>query len=157
LADKFDHLIISTGMHTIREIEQAINFLQKENINATLLHTVSIYPTPLTKAYMHKFLWLKEHYPKVGYSNHVPSVEPVKFAILHNATFIEVHMKLGFYGPGRTTDFDLNINEVEEIVKYRNILQEMLGDIKNLNDKDFLYDEEKTARKRFIGRWGNNR
>jgi sialic acid synthase SpsE len=157
LAEKFDHLIISTGMHSVRDIKRAIDFLIKNKINATLLHSVSMYPTPLNKAFMHKFLWLKDNFPRVGYSNHVPDVEPVKFAMAHGAQIVEVHMKLGKYGPGRATDWDLSIEQAEEIVNYRKLLQKMLGKEKDLNNEDFLYEEEVDAAKKFVGRWGDNK
>jgi N,N'-diacetyllegionaminate synthase len=156
LAEKFGHLIISTGMHSVRDIKRAIDFLTKNKINATLLHSVSMYPTPLNKAFMYKFLWLKDNFPKVGYSNHVPNVEPVKFAMAHGAQIVEVHMKLGNYGPGRAAEWDLSTEQVEELVGYRNILEQMLGKAKDLEKEDFLYEEEVKAAKRFVGRWGNN-
>lgn len=157
LAGNFDHLIISTGMHSVAEIKKAISFLTAGGINATLLHSVSIYPTPLDKAFMSKFVWLKDNFARVGYSNHTPDVEPVKFAMAHGAQIVEVHMKLGRYGPGRAADWDLGVEQVEDIVKYRNILRSMLGKKKDLNNEDFLYEEEMHAAKRFIGRWGQNR
>ncbi len=157
LAGEFSHLIISTGMHTVREIKKAIDFLLNNKINATLLHSVSMYPTPLNKAFMHKFLWLKDNFPKVGYSNHVPDTEPVRFSMAHGALIVEVHMKLGKYGPGRAMDWDLAVEQVEDIVKYRNILRTMLGNKNNLNDENFLYEEEACAAKRFVGRWGENK
>lgn len=155
-AGVFDHLVISTGMHTIREIKKAIDFLLSNKINATLLHSVSMYPTPLKKAFMYKFLWLKDNFPKVGYSNHVLDVEPVRFSMAHGAQLVEVHMKLGRYGPGRAASWDLSIDQVEEIVKYRSLLRNMLGKKKALENKDFLYEEEVSAVKRFVGRWGRN-
>jgi N,N'-diacetyllegionaminate synthase len=157
LAEKFDHLIISAGMHSVRDTKRAIDFLIKNKINATLLHSVSMYPTPLNKAFMHKFLWLKDKYPKVGYSNHVPNIEPVRFAMAHGAQIVEVHMKLGKHGPGRAADWDLSTEQVEELVGYRNILDQMLGKEKDLDNEDFLYEEEVKAAKRFVGRWGNNK
>ena len=157
LAEKFDHLIISTGMHTVGEIKRAIDFLNNNKINATLLHSVSMYPTPLNKAFMRKFLWLKDNFPKAGYSNHAPDAEPARFSMAHGAQIVEVHMKLGRYGPGRSADWDLSIEQVEEIVRYRNVLQKMLGKKKDLKNEDFLYEEEVNAAKRFVGRWGNNK
>ena len=157
LAENFDHLIISTGMHTVRDIKKAIALLLNNKINATLLHSVSIYPTPLNKSFMYKFLWIKDNFPRVGYSNHVPDTEPVKFSMAHGAQIVEVHMKLGRYGPGRTANWDLTVEQVEDIIRYKNILRSMLGKKKDLNNEDFLYDEEINAAKRFVGRWGNNK
>jgi sialic acid synthase SpsE len=116
-----------------------------------------MYPTPLNKAFMHKFLWLKDNFPKVGYSNHVPDTEPAKFSIAHGAEIVEVHMKLGKYGPGRAADWDLSVEQVEDIVKYRNVLRTILGNDENLNNEDFMYEQEAQAAKRFIGRWGDNK
>jgi len=85
LGQCFKHLIISTGMHTRKEIKNAIDFLLKNKINATLLHAISIYPTPANKSFMHKFLWLKDNFPRVGYSHHAVVIKPLEFAIAHGA------------------------------------------------------------------------
>lgn len=156
LSEKFGHLIISAGMHTVSELESAIQFLEREKINATLLHSVSLYPTPIDKAWMNKFLWLREHYPRVGYSNHVADVDVVKFAMDNNAEIVEVHMKLGENGSGRASDWDLLPEEVEEIVKYREKLTAMSGPSIECNE-DWLDGGEAQAAKRFIGRWGDNK
>ena len=113
--------------------------------------------TRLNKSFMYKFLWIKDNFPRVGYSNHVPDTEPVKFSMAHGAQIVEVHMKLGRYGPGRTANWDLTVEQVEDIIRYKNILRSMLGKKKDLNNEDFLYDDEINAAKRFVGRWGNNK
>ena len=157
LAESFEHIIISTGMHSIKDIRKAIAFLIKNNINATLLHTVSLYPVPIEKSFMYKFLWLKDNYSKVGYSNHVSSIEPIKFAMANGAEIIEAHMKLGDSGPGRVTAWDISSKEFVDIIEYRDTLNKILGDPKWLGKEDFLFTEEFGAQKRFIGRWGDNR
>ncbi len=126
------------------------------NSGTSLLHSVSLYPTPIEKARMNKFLWLREHYPRVGYSNHVADVDVVKFAMDNNAEIIEVHMKLGGNGPGRASDWDLLPEEVEEIVEYREKLTTMSGPSIEGNE-DWLDEGEAKAAKRFIGRWGDNK
>ncbi|MBN1897479.1 MAG: N-acetylneuraminate synthase family protein [Spirochaetes bacterium] len=156
LARHFDHLIISVGMHTINEIKKCIHFLEKNHIHATLLHATSLYPTPLEKAWMHKFLWLKENYARVGYSNHVNDVDVVKFSMDHGASIIETHLKLGENGPGRAKPWDLLPCQLKEIVQYRDKLAVMLGkEIKK--NENWLDEEESQANKRFVGRWGDNR
>ncbi len=157
LADRFSHLIISTGMHSVGQIKGAIDFLLRNGVNATLLHSVSMYPTPLSRAYMYKFLWLKDNFPKVGYSNHVPETEPVRFSIANGARIAEVHMKLGIYGPGRAMEWDFSVEQVEEIVRYRNVLRRMLGKKKDVQNQDFLFEEEVNAANRCVGRWGDKR
>ncbi len=157
LAQHFKHLIISVGMHTLKEIKKVIEFLTRNKIKATLLHTTSLYPSSLDKAFMYKFLWLKDNYPRVGFSNHIPGIETIKFAMAHGAQIVEAHMKLGKLGPGRASPWDILPEEFEQIYRYREELSSMLGEKDLIKNTNFLFPEEKDARKRFIGRWGNNR
>ena len=155
LALKFEHLIISTGMHTVNEISKNIEFLKNKNINATLLHSISLYPTPLDQSWMNKFLWLCDNYDKVGYSNHTADIDVIKFAMDNGAKLVEVHMKLGENGPGRASAWDLLPSELEEIVMYRDKLSKMRG-LEVQGNENWLSESEIAAKKRFIGRWGNN-
>lgn len=157
LNQHFKQFIISTGMHSKKEIKMAIDFLLKSGINATLLHAVSIYPTPIDKTFMCKFLWLKDNFPNVGYSHHCSYIEPLKFAMAHGAKIIEAHMKLGESGLGRAMSWDILPGDFENLVRYRDTLNRLLGREEWLNREEFLLPEEKVARKRFIGRWGNNK
>jgi len=157
LAGRFKHLIISTGMHNKKEIKTAIDFLLTNKINATLLHAVSLYPTPTDKAFISKFLWLKDNFPHIGYSHHMVDIEPVKFAMANGAEIVEAHMKLGENGPGRAAPWDILPSDFETLVKYRDSLNQILGDKKWLDEEEFLFSEEAGARERFIGRWGNNK
>ncbi len=158
LAGSFRYLIISTGMHNIAEIKRAIDFLRKNKINATLLHAVSIYPTPIDKVFMYKFLWLRDNFPKAGYSNHTPELEALSFAVNNGASVVEAHIKLSNDGPGRVTPWDILPQDFRKIkqLKYNNITEKMLGSKEWLKDENFLFPEEIAARKKFIGRWGRN-
>ena len=153
LAKNFSHLIISTGMHTLSEIEKAIKFINDNKVNVTLLHSVSLYPTPLDKAWMDKFLWLKTIYPKVGYSDHTVGIEVVKFAMANQALIIEKHFKLGEDGPGRACSWDATPGEITNLVDYRNKLISMSEPEINDSLNSWLDQEEIKSRKRFLNRW----
>lgn len=157
LSEHFKHLIISVGMHNRQQIKSAIQFLLKNKINATLLHAVSVYPTPLDKSFMLKFLWLKDNFPHVGYSHHTSNTEPLKFAIAQGAEIVEAHMKLGKDGPGRAAPWDILPEDFADLVEYRDTLNHILGNQQWLADQQFLFPQEIQAAKRFIGRWGNNK
>lgn len=157
LYEYFKHLIISTGMHSKEEIKTAIDFLLKNKISATLLHAVSLYPTPANKTFMYKFLWLKDNFPHVGYSHHTSDIEPAKFAMAHGAEIVEAHMKLGEHGPGRASSWDILPGDFKALVKYRDSLNQMLGSKEWLDEERFLFSEEAVAKKRFTGRWGDNK
>ena len=66
-------------------------------------------------------------------------------------------MKLGDRWPGRATLFDILPCDFENLVRYRDNLAELLGNSQWMNQDNFLFPEEKKARERFIGRWGDNR
>ena len=55
----------------------------------------------------------------------------------------------------RSTEQDDCI-EIQVLSQFFNILDQMLGKEKDLNNEDFLYEEEVNAAKRFVGRWGSN-
>jgi len=155
-ARHFKRLIISTGMHSRKDIKKAIYFLIQNKINATLLHAVSLYPTPFEKSFMGKFLWLQDNYSSVGYSHHCANIEPAMFALARGATIVEVHVKLGDHGPGRMCPWDISPDQLRTLVVFKDTVKTMLGDLEWLQDETFLFPEEGKAHQRFVGRWGNN-
>ncbi len=157
LSKHFDHLIISVGMHSLKEIKKAITFLKKNKINATLLHTTSQYPTDMGSANMLRFLWLKEKYPSVGFSNHISHVDPSCFAISNGASIIETHFKLADEGKGRAAPWDVSLTDLKRMCEFRNNFEKFMGDPAICLKDDYLTEQDIKARERFIGRWGNNK
>ncbi|MFH2012803.1 MAG: N-acetylneuraminate synthase family protein [Pseudomonadota bacterium] len=149
LKDSFKHLIVSTGMHYKEEVQKAADILKDSNF--TFMHCVSLYPTPPDKTNLEKMQWLKKFTNSVGYSDHTVGTEVVKFAISQGASYIEKHFCLGKYGPGRVMPWDADPYEMEEIVKYAEMANMLLG-----KDTDDLTEDEKSSRQRFIGRFGDN-
>ena len=39
-------MIVSTGMHSLKNVEKTVNFLKRKKANFALLHTTNLYPTP---------------------------------------------------------------------------------------------------------------
>ena len=39
-------LIVSTGMHSLKNVEKTVDFLKEKKANFALLHTTNLYPTP---------------------------------------------------------------------------------------------------------------
>ena len=55
----FDHIIVSTGATFNREIKKTCDILNLANKKFTLLHCVSIYPTPMESANIERINFLK--------------------------------------------------------------------------------------------------
>ncbi len=101
-------LSFSTGMATIEEIDQALDWVTGDaNIPITLLHCNSAYPTPVKDVNLQSMSYLEDRYKdkydpgqvSIGYSDH--SRNPaVIYRAVHNfrATEIEFHMDLDTSG-----------------------------------------------------------
>ena len=70
LADNFEELIISTGASYDNEIEATAKLLNARGTKYTLLHCVTIYPTPLEAMHLNRLAYLRELCPSVGLSDH---------------------------------------------------------------------------------------
>jgi N,N'-diacetyllegionaminate synthase len=91
-------LILSTGLGTVAEIDQAVDWISEEVGQAhlserlVLMHCVSAYPTPIEEANVMSVPFLAHRYGvTVGYSNHVLGLEASLAALAHGASVIEVH------------------------------------------------------------------
>lgn len=91
-------VIVSTGLGTLDEIDQAIAWFTDE-VGASavrdrlhLMHCVTAYPTPIEDANVLAVPFLRDHTGlTVGYSNHVIGLEACFAAIAHGASSVEVH------------------------------------------------------------------
>ena len=91
-------VILSTGLATVAEIDQAIGWARDEigadhlRDRLVLTHCVSAYPTPLDEANVLSVPFLAEHTGlRVGYSNHVGEPEACYAAVALGACLLEVH------------------------------------------------------------------
>lgn len=89
-------LLVSTGMSTLEETDEMVNFLEKySNGNYILLHTNSAYPSPAEELNLRMIKTLKERYHcLVGYSGHEQDLEPTVVATALGAKVIERHVTL---------------------------------------------------------------
>jgi sialic acid synthase SpsE len=109
-------IILSTGMSTEKQIDDAINLLrsQIEFIN----YCVSIYPCPIYKINLTNLIKLSSKYEiAVGFSDHSLSVEVPSLAVRMGACAIEKHFTLdrGAFGPDHKVS--LLPDEFKEMVK----------------------------------------
>lgn len=89
-------VIISTGMASLQEIEQAIeNVIATGNIDLVLMHCVSIYPAPLEKMNLGFIDTLKTNFGfPVGLSDHTESSLAGAVAVSKGVQWIEKHFTL---------------------------------------------------------------
>ena len=90
-------LILSTGMSTIEEVDNAVNTIKKSNnkCNFSLLHCNSSYPAPNEDLNLKCIETLKNRYNcEVGYSGHEFGLTTSIASICMGATIIERHITL---------------------------------------------------------------
>ncbi len=68
LKEHFSHLYISTGATFDEEIAAAAELLDDHSFS--LLHCVTIYPTPLDEMHLARLDYLRQYTPSVGFSDH---------------------------------------------------------------------------------------
>lgn len=114
VADKFDHIYISTGATFDNEIIKTFSILKQSNIaHWTFLHCVTIYPTPLDSLHLSRIQWLKKYSEDVGFSDHTSPTKTDLIgscaAIYLGANVIERHFTV--LDPGKTKDGPVSVNK----------------------------------------------
>jgi len=89
-------LILSTGMSTLGEVEEAVHVLQVAGASQlTLLHCVTEYPAPYAEVNLRAMQTLKSAFGlPVGYSDHTPGIDIAIAAVALGAEVIEKHFTL---------------------------------------------------------------
>jgi N-acetylneuraminate synthase/N,N'-diacetyllegionaminate synthase len=118
--------IMSTGMSTEDEIEQAISVLIKYGLTKnqiSLLHCNTEYPTPMKDVNLMAMLTIKDKFGvNIGYSDHTLGIEVPIAAVALGATIIEKHFTLDRNLPGPDHLASLEPNELKSMVQaIRNI------------------------------------
>ena len=149
LKEHFNEVILSTGMATETEIEQAVDVLVGTKL--TLLHCVSLYPTPAANANLARMDWLRKFTPQVGYSDHTMGTAAGKVAIARGAVYLEKHFTLDrILGPSHA--FCATPDEIRELAEWTRAVEELNGEA-----NPELTKNEADNRAFFVGRWGDNR
>lgn len=119
-------IIISTGMSTLEEVEDAISVLMEngtERKKITVLHCNTEYPTPMQDVNLRAMLTLKQRLDiKIGYSDHTLGIEVPVAAVALGAQIIEKHFTLDRNMEGPDHLASLEPDELKAMVKaIRNI------------------------------------
>lgn len=126
------NIILSIGMATLLEIQNALNVLtsngtQREKI--TILHCNSEYPTPFEDVNLKAMQTLKETFDlPVGYSDHTLGINVPIAAVAMGACVIEKHFTLDKTMQGPDHQASLDINELKAMVKSIRDMEKALGD-----------------------------
>ena len=121
-------MIISTGMSTIEEVDNAVNIILKNGKKPCILHSNSCYPAPVEDLNLSLIPFLKERYNcVVGYSGHEYNVEPSVVATALGAMVIERHVTLDHNLWGTDQKASLTITGMDRLYNRIKDIDLMIG------------------------------
>ena len=132
IAQYGEPVIMSTGMCSMDDVEQAIHVLLKNGLTKeqiTLLHCNTEYPTPMQDVNLRAMLQMKEKFGvRVGYSDHTKGIEVPIAAVALGAEVIEKHFTLDRNLSGPDHKASLEPNELKTMVDAIRNIEQALGD-----------------------------
>ena len=137
-ASKKRPMIISTGIATIEEIQDAVDICRSEgNDDIVLLKCTSAYPAPLEDANLATIPNLAQTFGVVsGFSDHTLGITAPVAAVALGAKVIEKHFILDRSIGGADADFSLDKEEFTQMVKAVRDAEKLLGKVDyGMNDK----------------------
>lgn len=132
-------VILSTGMATLGEIEEAIDILRESGTSdITVLHCNTEYPTSMEDVNLYAMETIgKAFKTKIGYSDHTLGIEVPIAAVTLGARIIEKHLTLDKNMEGPDHRASLEPHELRKMVQcIRNIEKALGSGIKKPSDSE---------------------
>tara|TARA_Y100001949_G_scaffold173936_2_gene180429 strand:+ start:799 stop:1632 length:834 start_codon:yes stop_codon:yes gene_type:complete len=145
IAEEKKHTFISTGMSTLREIENAVKIFRKFKCPFELMHSHSAYPMKPDEANLKLIPFLKNKFKcKIGYSGHESGSYLICVtASLLGATSIERHITLDRTMYGSDQSASLEPEGLFRLVRDLRTIEKIQGD-----GKKRIWDSELPVRKK---------
>ena len=123
-------IVMSTGMATIQEIEDAMKILYDNGANdVTILHCTTEYPAPYNEVNLKVIETIKEKFHvNIGYSDHTKGIEIPIAAVAMGATVIEKHFTLDSNMEGPDHKASLEPDELKAMVDAIRNVEISIGD-----------------------------
>ncbi len=139
IAKKNKPIIMSTGMATFEEIEEAVNAIKNEGNNQiVLLHCISGYPTKIEDSNLKFIQTLQRKFPfSIGFSDHTPGPFSSVAAVTLGAKVIEKHFTIDKNLEGVDHHLSMNPSEMKQMCDEIRLMEKALGDgTQHLTEKE---------------------
>jgi len=121
-------IIMSSGMSSLAEVDDAVSTVLKHTDNFVLMHTNSSYPTPKAELNLSLITFLKERYGcTIGYSGHESDLEPTVISAVLGAKVIERHITLSHELWGTDQKSSLEVVGMDTLYKRIKDVNKILG------------------------------
>jgi N-acetylneuraminate synthase len=130
IAEEKKYTFISTGMSTLKQIEDAVKIFKKYKCPFELMHTHSSYPMPINEANLSLIPKLGKKFKcNVGYSGHENAATAVSVpAVLLGATSLERHVTIDRTMYGYDQAASLEPDGIKRLVRDVRVLEQIMGD-----------------------------
>lgn len=130
IASKGRPMIMSTGMGSREEIQEAVDVVQRAGVPLTLLKCTSAYPSPPSSMNLKTMIDMAESFGvPIGLSDHTLGTTVPVAAVALGATVIEKHFTLSRDNEGPDSAFSLEPHEFKEMVDAIRIVEQSLGEV----------------------------
>ncbi|MDS1002888.1 pseudaminic acid synthase [Clostridium sporogenes] len=131
IASKSKPIIISTGIATLSDIEEAINACKRVGNNQiALLKCTSAYPAPIEEANLKTMVNMNETFNVItGLSDHTLGSTVAVAAVALGAKIIEKHFTLSRKNGGPDSKFSMEPEEFKQMVKDIRNVEKSLGKV----------------------------
>lgn len=139
-------ILLSTGMSSISEIEQAVKTIEAEgNHQIIILHCISIYPPEYEDIHLNNITMLQQtfNYP-IGFSDHTIGTSIPLASVALGSCVIEKHFTLDKDMPGWDHKISADPRELKEIVRESKNIQKSLGSFSRI-----VSDDEESKKDKF--------
>jgi N,N'-diacetyllegionaminate synthase len=145
---------LSTGMSNIGEVSDAVGVLRRVgNKDVTVLHCVSLYPTPPERANLRAIQTLARTFDlPVGYSDHTIGNEACIAAVVLGATVLEKHFTLERSGEGPDIALSATPEELRALRQSIDLVSQQLGDGNKIPQEGEAEMAELARRSLFVNR-----
>ncbi|MEC8610166.1 MAG: N-acetylneuraminate synthase family protein [Bacteroidota bacterium] len=143
LAETNIPIIVSTGMASDKELDEAIEIISKYHNDISILHCVSQYPTEPKNVNLNTITYLIEKYSDytIGYSDHTIGIAVPTAAVSMGAKIIEKHITLDRNMKGTDQIGSLGPDGIFRMVRDLRLLEMSFG-----KKEIFISDDVKLAR-----------
>lgn len=141
-----DHLYLATGMVSEAELEKAKTYIQSEK--TTVMHCISLYPTPMKLANLNFIESLQKYGWQIGYSDHSKGIAVCVASLVYNPTIIEKHFMINENHNCPDMPVSCTPRELNELCTIAHNYKDIFGDgIRNISVEEFK------NRNKFRDRW----
>ncbi len=138
VAKKGKPIMLSTGMNSFEEIQDAVQAVLKHNNRIIVFHCLSLYPSPehMINVRYQDTLRQAFHPIPIGYSGHEMDLLPTLAAVSRGATIVERHLTLDKKMKGSDHAASLEPQQFKELVDSIRRIEKILG-----KNEKIMYDE----------------